>query len=310
MSENLPLVVEKKTQNLKIMIIGQQDAGKTLLIQRFLPSPGINKTIIIQNQEYDFQVIDTPAYDPFFTMLTMSSQNINGYVVVFSQHNLDVLNTLKDIRQKLFQISGIYKPMVVVANINPQLISNQSGVIEEENLIQIIRWCDEIGIKIFQMNLKSEKEDKINQIFEYLAQPEQKIPRNERFYLFIQELIALSILIFGMWYIFYDPSIIVYFDQSFSLKQQINYLSYYVYQQQVLKGYWEFTKVYFGIRESNHTYIQRSKILIVLDLALSVFTILITCLYVKAMSCIVISALSLVWGIITIFILNIITNNL
>lgn len=72
------------------------------------------------------EVIDTQSYDPYFTFLASKhAVGISGYVIMFDQSN--PCDSVQLIYDKLFQINGINKPIVIVANVNTEMRLNDSN---------------------------------------------------------------------------------------------------------------------------------------------------------------------------------------
>jgi hypothetical protein len=74
------------------------------------------------------EVLDTASYDPYFTFLpTKHGAGISGYIIMYDPQRVDSLDFVQTILEKLFQINGKNKPVILLGNIIFKAQVNHQG---------------------------------------------------------------------------------------------------------------------------------------------------------------------------------------
>ncbi|CAD8212273.1 unnamed protein product [Paramecium octaurelia] len=206
MQNDLNLSLNEAPNKQTIMVIGLQQAGKTTFVQKF---SAINKKIFQESKipEYDIELIDTPSYDSFFTLLPFRDPKVTGYIIIFCQQNSEILKSTKQIRKKLFSINGQHKRTVILFN-EFTYIDNRSSEIQEE-ILNIKYWSKQQDIIFSQLDIKRATSKEIVNFFERMFMKKIRTTLNQKIFIIIQFGVSIYVFLFAIWLSIKDPSLII-----------------------------------------------------------------------------------------------------
>lgn len=108
-------------------------------------------------EDLGVELVDTPSYDSYFTLLPIRNISVHGYILMFSLFNSEVAKNLAEMRHKLFQISGQHYPTVILANTFQLYGINDSNNFSNE-LEEVKNWCQQTGLSLFICDIKNAKD--------------------------------------------------------------------------------------------------------------------------------------------------------
>ncbi|CAD8133815.1 unnamed protein product [Paramecium octaurelia] len=199
-----------------IMVIGLQQAGKTTLVQKF---KSINKKLIQESKisDYDIELIDTPTYDFFFTLLPFRDPKVTGYIIIFCDQNTDIMKSIKQIRKKLFTNNGQHKRTIII--LNEYIKDNGSSEIQEE-IMNIKYWCKQQDIIFCQLDVSRSSPKEILHVFEKMYMKRIRTTLKQKIFIILQFAVAMYVFLFAIWLSIKDPSLIV-LSNNFCFRQVI-----------------------------------------------------------------------------------------
>ncbi|CAK70951.1 unnamed protein product (macronuclear) [Paramecium tetraurelia] len=188
-----------------IMVIGLQQAGKTTLVQKF---KAINKKLFQESKisDYEIELIDTPTYDSFFTLLPFRDPKVTGYIIIFCDQNTDILKSIKQIRKKLFTNNGQHKRTIII--LNEYIKDNGSSQIQEE-IMNIKYWCKQQDIIFCQLDVSRASPKEILRVFERMYMKRIRTTLKQKIFIILQFAIAMYVFLFAIWLSIKDPSLII-----------------------------------------------------------------------------------------------------
>ncbi|CAK62142.1 unnamed protein product (macronuclear) [Paramecium tetraurelia] len=280
MQNDLNISLSEAPNKQTIMVIGLQQAGKTAFVQKF---SAINKKLFQDSKipEYDIELIDTPSYDSFFTLLPFRDPKVTGYIIVFCQQNSEILKSTKQIRKKLFSINGQHKRTVILFN-EFTYFDNRSSEIQEE-ILDIKYWSKQQDIIFSQLDIKRASSKEIVNFFERMFMKKIRTTLNQKIFIIIQFGVSIYVFLFAIWLSIKDPSLIIS-----NIQLEIYCLAL------LCLGISNMFIPYFirtGIKDSNTQCINRSKIFSCLVTVISVITLIIASMFLQLLSCLIMSIL-------------------
>ncbi|CAD8134030.1 unnamed protein product [Paramecium pentaurelia] len=205
MQNDLNLSLSSAQNKQTIMVIGLQQAGKTTLVQKFA---AINQKLFQESKisDYDIELIDTPSYDSFFTLLPFRDPKVTAYIIIFCEQNTDIMKSIKQIRKKLFTINGQHKRTIIL--LNEFAYDNQSSEIQDE-IMNIKQWCKQQDIVFSQLDVRRASSKEIVNIFERMYMKRIRTTLTQKIFIILQSVIAIFVFLFALWLSIKDPSLII-----------------------------------------------------------------------------------------------------
>ncbi|CAD8143159.1 unnamed protein product [Paramecium pentaurelia] len=206
MQNDINLSLNEAPNKQTIMVIGLQQAGKTTFAQKF---SAINQKLFQESKipDYDIELIDTPSYDSFFTLLPFRDPKVTGYIIIFCQLNSEIMKSTKQIRKKLFSINGQHKRTVILFN-EFTYFDTRSSEIQEE-IMNIKYWCKQQDILFSQLDIKRASCKQIINLFEKMFMKKIRTTLAQKIFIIIQFGMGIYIFLFAIWLSINDPSLII-----------------------------------------------------------------------------------------------------
>ncbi|CAD8049406.1 unnamed protein product [Paramecium sonneborni] len=265
-----------------IMVIGLIQAGKTTLVQKYT---AINQKLFQESciSDQNIELIDTPSYDYYFTLLPFRDPKVTGYLIIFCEQNLEIMKSIKQIRKKLFQINGQHKRTIIL--FNEFSFDNQSSEIQQE-IVNIKYWCRQQDIIFSQINVKKASSKEIKNVHE----------KNTNYIIlenFYHILICHYDIYFSICHLAFNQGPIFNYKKyfvgdlllSFALSRNFQYF-HSIFFESRNQGFQQLMH-----QKSKQHLVSKSKVFSCLVAVISIITLIIASMFYQLLSCLIMSIL-------------------